>query len=368
MVHLKAAGGSPISTSAYESGVKYFDDLLNCGDVYWDEYFSELNSIREKVAMSLNSKPSEIAFLINTSSCMNTVASLLKDGGIIYPESEFPTSIHIFKRLGFKCEKIPHVNHKYPINVIKKSIKESTNYVIHSHIQYLTGFRQNLEELGTLCKNESILNIINATQSFGAFPLDVQRFNIDVLATSALKWACCGYGIGILFIKDNIVKENRLPFSSWLSVKPEMSMDNDNLNIIKETRSLDGMGGTPHFPALLALKGGLNLIEKIGGGKLQEGYKRISERILEIANEFLNQIIELKFEIITPLDSESRSGIITLEHQHAEQIYKDLLKNSIYVSLRNYPKSIKKTLLRFSFNYYNNLEDLDKSIKILKKY
>ena len=342
--------------------------MLNYGDIFWDEYFRELDSIREKIAIYFNSKPSEIAFLINTSSGMNTIARLLKKGGIIYPEGEFPSSIHIFKRLGFNCEKIYQVNYQYRINDIKNSIKANTKYLIHSHIQYLTGFKQDLEKLGALAKNERLVNIVNATQSFGAFPLDIQRYNIDILVASALKWACCGYGIGILFIKEKIIKENEIPFSSWLSVINGMSMNNDNLEIGKETKYIDGMGGTPHFSTLLTLKGGLDLIEKIGSGDLNKGLIRIRNRIIDLTSEFINYIRELDFKVITPLDLENRSGIITLEHNDAKEIYQELIKNKIYISLRNYPTSSKKTLLRFSFNYYNNFEDIEKSISILKKF
>jgi selenocysteine lyase/cysteine desulfurase len=345
IINLKAAGGSPISRSAYNSGIKYFNDMLSYGDIFWDDYFKELNSIREKLAKYLNSKPSEIAFLINSSSGMNTIARLLKSGGIIYPEGEFPTSIHIFKRLGFNCEKIRHMNNRYNINNIKNTIHHNIKYLIHSHIQYLTGFKQNLEKLGVLCRNKGIMNIINATQSFGAFPLDTQHFNIDVLVASALKWACCGYGIGILFIKEEILMDNEIPFSSWLSVSHAMSMNNDNMQVGKETKFLDGMGGTPHFPALLTLAGGLSLIEKIGSGDLQTGIKRINNRIIELTTEFISTIETLEFKIITPLEIENRSGIITLEHKNAKEIYK-----------------------RFSFNYYNNFEDIEKSISILNKF
>jgi selenocysteine lyase/cysteine desulfurase len=368
IINLKAAGGSPISKSAYETGIKYFNDMLNYGDIFWDDYFKELSSIREKVAKYFNSKPSEIAFLINTSSGMNTIARILKKGGLIYPEGEFPTSIHIFKRLGFKYEKIQQKNNIYKIIDIKNSIKENTKYLVHSHIQYLTGFKQDLVKLGSLCRDESLTNIVNATQSFGAFPLDTQSSNIDILVASALKWACCGYGIGILFVKEKIIKESEIPFSSWLSVSNAMSMNNDNLEIIRETKILDGMGGTPHFPVLLTLKGGLNLVEKIGNGDLNTGLERISYRIIELTTEFINNIKELDFKVITPLEIENRSGIITLEHQHAKEIYKELLKNKIYISLRNYPTLPKKPLLRFSFNYYNSFEDISKSIEILKKF
>lgn len=367
IISLKAAGGSPMSRSAYNAGLRYFDEMLNDGDIFWDDYFKDLNDIRENVAYSINAKPSEIAFLINTSSCMNVVARLIKKGEILYPEGEFPSSIHIFKRLGFKSKKIEHSKHEYLIEDIQKGITESVNCIIHSHIQYLTGFRQDLEKLGDLCEKNNLINIINATQSFGAFPIDVKRLKIDILVTSALKWACCGYGIGILFINEKIIEKNSLPFSSWLSVKDSFSMDNDNLNIVNETRTMDCLGGTPHFPALLTLKGGLNLIKEIGLGDLKMGINKINKRIIQLTSEFLEKIRELNYKVITPLDLTNRSGIITLEHEDAKKVYEELLKNKIYISLRNYPKSLDKTLLRFSFNYYNNSDDIEKSISILKK-
>lgn len=366
VISLKSAGGSPLSRSAYNSGLKYLDDMLNYGDIFWDDFFIELNTIREKIAQYFNAKPTEIAFFINTSSCMNTIARLIKPGEIIYPEGEFPSSIHIFKRLGFKNTRIKHINHQYPIEHITNQITSNTNYIIHSHVQYSTGYKQDLEKLGDLCKKNNIINIINATQSFGAFPIDVDKCNIDILVTSALKWACCGYGIGILFIKEKIINEIDLPFSSWLSVKDAFSMDNENINIKQETSAMDCLGGTPHFPALFTLKGGLNLIEEIGSGDLQEGLRRISKRILWLTSEFLNEIKKLNYKIVTPIELEYRSGIITLEHNRAEDIFKELLKNNIHISLRNNPKSLEKTFLRFSFNYYNNFEDISKSISILK--
>jgi len=367
-ISLKSAGGSPLSRSAYNSGLKYLNDMLTYGDIFWDNLFIELNSIREKVAQYFNAKSTEIAFFINTSSCMNTIARLVKLGEILYPEEEFPSSIHIFKRLGFKNSKIRHINHRYPIKHIENQISSKTNYIIHSHVQYSTGYKQDLEKLGDLCKKNSIINIINATQSFGAFPIDVDKYNIDILVTSALKWACSGYGIGILYIKKKIISDIDLPFSSWLSVKNASSMDNENINVKKETSAMDCLGGTPNFPALLTLKGGLNLIEEIGSGDLQKGIKSISERIFWLTSEFLNEIKKLNFKIITPMELQHRSGIITLEHNKAEAIFNELLKNNIYISLRNNPESLEKTFLRFSFNYYNNFEDISKTISILKLF
>ncbi len=367
-IHLKAAGGSPMCKAAYQEGVKYFQEMHEHGDLFWDKYFIDLEKTRRMVAEYLNSKPDEIAFLINTSSCMNAIARLLKKEKIIYPEGEFPSSIHIFKYLGFKCEKIKvQPNNSYDLQKIQNQIKLDTKYIIHSHVQYLTGFKQDLVELGELSKRNNLINIINATQSFGAFPLNVKLQNIDILVASALKWACCGYGIGILYINNQHIINEELPFSSWLSVKDAYLMNNENLNIIKKTKSMDGLGGTPNFPALLTLKGGLTLIKEIGNGSINVGVDKIKERITSLTSEFIANIQELEFEIITPLNIKNRSGIVTIKNDRAERIFNELLSNKVYISLRNYPDSNDKNLLRFGFNYYNNFDDINKVIHILKE-
>ncbi len=367
-VHLKAAGGSPMCKSAYQEGVKYFNNIHKFGDKFWDDYFIKMDEARKLVAEYINSNRHEIAFLTNSSSGMNAIAHLINKGDILYPEGEFPTSVHIFKSLGFNCKKIPsQTNNSYQVEEFQRQIDMNTKYLIHSHVQYLMGFRQDLNDLGKICQKFGLINIINATQSFGACPLNVKKQNIDMLVASGLKWACGGYGIGILYIKDKLLSNNNLPFSSWLSVNNAFSMDNDNLNIIRKTSSMDGFGGTPNFPTIFALKGCLTLIKEIGKGSIRNGIIEIFKRIISLTTEFIEQIQGLDLNIITPLDLNHRSGIITIESVKAERIFNELLKNKIYISLRNYPKLAKKTLLRFSFNYYNNSEDIEKTITILKR-
>ncbi len=367
-IYLKAAGGSPMSKAAYESAIKYFNDMHLVGDNFWDEQFITLNQSRGIIAEYINCKPDEIAFLINTSSGMNVISRLIEKGQALYPEGEFPSSIHIFKAQGFDCKKVPSQdNYTYELSDFKNNLTKDSKYLIHSHIQYLTGFKQDLKELGTFCEQNELVNIGNTTQSFGAFPIDVKSGKIDMMVASGLKWLCCGYGIGILYVKDKIISENRLPFSSWLSVKDAFSMNNENLNLIQKTSSMDGLGGTPNFPALSALNGGLNLIKEIGNGNIQTTVQEISKRIITLTSEFIEKASELNLKIITPTDLKYRSGIITIESHQAEKIYNKLIADNIFISLRNYPQLTNKTLLRFAFNYYNNFEDIEKTISILKQ-
>jgi selenocysteine lyase/cysteine desulfurase len=367
LTYIMAGSASPLSEAAYKNGIDYFKDMLYFGDIHFDSFCEKIEEMREIIAEYINAKAEEIAFLPNTSSGMNIIARFLKEGEILYPSIEFPASIHIFKRLGFPNKKIVDQNNCYVIKDFKSSLSDKTKYIIHSHVQSLTGFRQNLVELGEFCEKNKLTNIINATQSFCSSEIDVKKQNIDILVSNALKWGACGYGAGFLFIDSKLLRNKEIPFSSWLSVENPFSLNNENFEVINKTKYMDTFGGCPNFAALLSLKGNLDLIKtQIGNGNIKTGIKRIQERIIHLTDIFIEEIKPFNLKIITPLNPEFRSGIITIQHDKAEEIYNLFIKNNIYVTLKRYPNLEKDTLLRFAFNYYNNEDDIKKVIKILK--
>lgn len=218
LTYIMAGSASLLCMEAYRKGISYFEDMLNYGDIHYDNFCEEIEKTRANIAEYINCKPEEVAFMTNTSSGMNIIARFLEKGEFLYPSIEFPASIHIFKRLKFPNKRIEDLNHRYLIDHFKQYISDKTKYIIHSHVQSLTGFRQNLEKLGIFCKETNLLNIINATQSFCSFDIDINKHNIDILVANPLKWGACGYGIGILYVKSDFLTEREIPFSSWLSV------------------------------------------------------------------------------------------------------------------------------------------------------
>lgn len=365
--YIMAASASPMNKKAYEEGLNYLNCMLKYGDIHYEQFEKACDQNRETLANYINCSPEEIAFIPNVSAGMNIVARMLEKAEFIYPSVEFPASIHIFKRLGFPNRKINPIKNKYPIENIRSAASIDTKILIHSHVQSLTGFRQDLEMLGNFCKESSIFSVINTTQSFGTFNIDVKRYKMDIMVCNALKWVGCGYGAGVLYVNKDIFKDREIPFSGWLSVRDPFLMDNENIKIINETRYMDVFGGCPNYGALLALKGSFDFIkEQIGNGNIKNGIKKIQERILRLTQILIEKIQDFDITIISPLELEFRSGIITIEHPRAEKIYDSLIKNNIYVSLKKYSSSTINTLLRFSLNYYNNEQDIEKVIEVFK--
>jgi selenocysteine lyase/cysteine desulfurase len=342
--------------------------MLHYGDIFWIENLENVERVRSKVAKYLNSRREEVGFLINSSSCMKVVLHYLDHGEVLYPEQEFPTSIHDIKRANIKLNPIIPLNNRYPITEIRKAISDNTSSFITSHIQYLTGYRQNLEDTGNICKSNNITHIVNATQSFGAFPIDVAKCEIDLLVASGLKWACAGYGIGILYIKKELVNGREMPnLTGWLSVEDPYKMDPLNIKVKKNARALDALGGAPHFPQIFALGGALSLLERIGDEDLKEGVRRVSSRIIDLTKYLDEQMSRFNFNIVTPMEREYRSGIFTIKTSNAQKITQKLEEKKIFVSCRRDPKTGEKVYIRISLNFYNNTRDIDALIEELGK-
>ncbi len=359
-VQLRAAGGSPMSRSAYNAALGYYAQMLNLGDLFWENYRTEVEKIRREVARLIGGRPDEIAFFLNTSSCMAVAASLLKHGTVVYPAHEFPASIHAIRKCGFEVRAVQPHNKRFLVADIEKELSGDVSAFVESHVQFLTGYRQDIEETGNLCANKGVTHVVNATQSLGAFQIDVNKQNIDVLASSGLKWLCAGYGVGILYVSTGLIEKQGLPrFTGWLSVTDSFRMDNRNTQVTKFARSMDSFGGSPNFPGIFALGGSLSLIRRIGDGDLGSGIAKISDRICELSGYAFDILRDLRLNIVTPIEKDHRSGIVTIDLSNAKEVDRKLEDRGILVSCRYNPETGKQSFLRIAVNFYNNFDDLD---------
>ena len=73
-VYLNPAGGSPVSLSAANEGKRFYDEMLEFGDIYWDKWLERTENVRSQLAAFIGADREEIGFTTNTSHGMNLVA------------------------------------------------------------------------------------------------------------------------------------------------------------------------------------------------------------------------------------------------------------------------------------------------------
>ncbi len=87
---------------------------------------------------------------------------------------------------------------------IKKAIKKNTKMVIVNHGSNVLGTTQPVEDIGRICRGNDIYFVVDASQTAGAVPIDVQKMNIDLLAFTGHKSLLGPTGIGGSYIGENV--------------------------------------------------------------------------------------------------------------------------------------------------------------------
>jgi cysteine desulfurase / selenocysteine lyase len=351
-VYLNCAGGAPMSIEAASEGKKFYDEMLEGGDTYWDEWLKRKEEVRLKLAGFINAMPEEVAFTMNTSHGMAQVAAMLEgEGDVLTMHDEFPSSTYPFLHKGFNLKFVLPEKGIYSLENIEKSITPETRILVSSFIQYNTGFKQDIEALGNLCKKYNLIYVVNATQGMGSFPIDTQKINADFMVFTCLKWTLAGYGIGGMYVNKKWHGKFQYPSAGWRSTENPGLMNNREMELKNDASATEV--GCAHFPNIFALGGAIDLLNSIGKGN-------ILDHILGLNRYLEKKLRETGIPILSVTEPEYRSGITNIKVNDPKTVVNILASKRIIVSARGEG-------LRISFHVFNNQDDIDKLILALKE-
>jgi len=349
---INAAGGAPIARPVAEAGARYYREALAHGDAYWDKWLKRMEDTRCRLARFINAGKKEVAFTLNTSHGMSLVSGALKGkGAVLTMEDEFPSSTLAWLKAGFKVEFVKPENNIYTIKNIAAHLTKDIKILVTSYVQYRTGFRQDLEALGGLCKSRGIIFVVNATQALGAMPMDVKKANMDFMVFSCFKWTMAGYGAAGLYASKKRLAGLSFQEAGWRSVSAPEKMDNKALAMKKEASAVEA--GCMHFPCIFALGASLELLDGIG-------IKNIQNRIFGMNDYLVKGLRGMGAEIITPLEPRFRSGITVVKVKNPSAAVEKLAAMGIMTAARGEG-------IRISLHFYNNRRDIDRLVAALEK-
>lgn len=350
--YLNTAGGGAVSDVVAAAGKQYFDDFHQDGDTHWPDWRARTEAIRALAAATLNATPREIAFVPTTSHGLNLLAQMLGGPGIgvLTVAREFPSVT------------LPWINQGSPVIFLEpaddgaidlggaaRAVTPVTRHLVISHVQYRTGYRHDLGALRALCDDNGLTLIVDATQSAGAFPLDVARHRVDALVTSAYKWLGAGYGVALLYLRDGLRATLAPPAVGWRSARVPYDMLYDRLDLTDDAAVHEL--GHPPIPGIVALGASLGLLREIG-------IERIAARIGSLTATLHERAGAAGLKIVSTADPAARSGITMIALDDAEAAHAELMRRRIFVSRYG-------DRLRISLHFYNDESDVDRLIDAL---
>lgn len=137
--------------------------------------------------------PRQVAFTLNSTEALNTAILGLFDPGdhIISTVMEHNSVLRPLYRLEEKGCQVSFVpcdeKGRLRTDLLESFLKENTKALVCTHASNLTGNANDLMYLGRFCKDHGLLFVVDASQTAGVLPIDMQAMNIDVVCFTGHK-------------------------------------------------------------------------------------------------------------------------------------------------------------------------------------
>jgi cysteine desulfurase/selenocysteine lyase len=348
--YLNSAAAGPLSRATMAAGTEYYQQMMNDGDVHWDEWLEKREDVRRKVAAMINAEPDEIALTTNTSSGMNVIIDAMETHGeVISCDLEFPVSTLPWMNRRIPVHLVKSIDDAVNLDDVREAMNVRTGIICMSHVQYSTGFRTNLDELGSAKGGHAL--VVNAAQSAGAFEIDVKRMKIDALSATGHKWMLSGYGSGFVYLSRELQERSKPHAIGWLSVDDPYSDRNNEIHLRHDTAARAELG-CPHFAGMFALGASVDLITKLG-------ITNIEARAHELNRLLTNRLTEAGWQVLSPLANEGmRSAETLVAAEDPAGLVAQLAEEKIIVTKK--PQGI-----RVATHFFNNESDIERLIEVL---
>ena len=311
--------------------------------------------VRRNAARLVNAaERQEIEPITTTSAALNAIAQAIQweaGDNVVFCEIEFPSNAYPWMSLerdGVEIRMAPAVEGGLSLEGLAPLVDERTRVVAASAIQFFTGHRTNLAAIGALCRERDILFVVDAIQAVGHMPIDVQKMNIDVLATGGQKSLLAAPGTGFLYVRDAVA--GRLAprlIGSNACCGYEEWLDYDLTPLPGAARFAMG---TPNVVGRAALEASLDLL-------LELGVENVDRHVTAVAAEAIAMLRRLGYETITP---PGHGPIVTfkpgLTVEEADALVETLRQRGITVSRRN--DAAGAPHIRLSLHAYNTSAEL----------
>jgi cysteine desulfurase/selenocysteine lyase len=314
---------------------------------------------RERLARLLHAQPDDIVWTSNTTHGLNMVAQGIDwrpGDNCVVPAGEFPSLAYAWGHLrarGVDVRLVPWDGAGPSVAALLEAMDARTRAVCCSAVAWDTGYRMDLEDLGTHCAARGVLLVVDAIQAVGAHDLDVQATRIAALATHGYKWLMAGFGVGALYVAPAALDRIRPTFIGAQSVLSPSDPGKDPFPWQPNAQRY--AAGGVNTLGLTALASSLGLIEELGIATIAAHGRRLAS----LAATGLRQ--KSRLHVISDPRPEHCSTLVVFtcgSPAHDAQLVQDLAAQGIMVALR--PRGV-----RIAPHFYNTEADIARLLEAL---
>lgn len=231
------------------------------------------------------------------------------------------------------------------------AIDEETFLVTMSHILFKSAYIQDAKSIIEKAHSVGAYVMLDAYQSVGIYPVDVQELQVDFLAAGVLKWLCGGPGGCFLYVNPEVRNQLTPRFTGWFAHQRPFDFDAENMEYREDAYRF--LNGTPPIPAMYAATEGVGIIQSAGIEAIRDKSLRQTDMLIDRADAY-------GFTINSPRQRECRGGTVTLDVPNGYEVVRELIERNIVVDYR------KGAGIRIAPHFYNTDEELIAAVDTIK--
>lgn len=353
LIYLNHAAVAPLPRRAAVAMQELAQDALDFGSLHYDRWLDTYEGVRVAAARLIGADRSEIALVKNTSEGISMVAQGLSwhpGDRIVAFREEFPSNYYPWLRLESHRCTVDWLSVNDPLEKIEMACTGAKLLAI-SFVQYLSGFRANLNAIGEICRRRHCFFFVDAIQGLGAFPLDVETAYIDALASDGHKWLLGTEGCGILYVRksrqDSIFPEE----FGWTNVAGYNDYASRDMALRQDAGRYEC--GTLNTIGCYGLRASLELLLEVGVDQASATIERLADRL---AIGAMNK----GYQLLGDRTPENAAGIIAIQKPglDSRKVVHDLKQAGIIAAPR-------QGWIRLSPHFYISPEEIDQVIDAL---
>ncbi len=347
-------GAMPLGV--YDSLKDYADIWATRGVRAWEEAWWMLAlEVGDEIGVLMNAPQGTVSTHQNVTTCEAVVASCFdfqgKRNKVVYTDLNFPSVMYFWEAQRKRGARVHMVKTDDGVHVpterLLDAIDEETLLVPISHVIFRSSFIQDVPAIVEKAHKVGALVVLDAFQSLGTVPVDVQKLDVDFATGGVLKWLCGGAGVGYLYVRPELGSKLEPTFTGWFAHQNPFAFEVGPIRYGEPP--LRFMNGTTHLPALYAARPGLKIIREVGVEKIREKSQQQTARLIALAES-------RGWRVNTPRDPRQRGGTVSIDMPNSQEVCAELLKRDVLVDFR------PKAGVRMSPHFYNTDRELETAI------
>jgi cysteine desulfurase/selenocysteine lyase len=267
-----------------------------------------LDRAQTALAALVGGPPEQIAFLTNAADATSVLANGLswRDGDeVVVVAGEFASFVYPWKALarqGVRLRVVPKRGVATDLDALAAAMSERTRVIAISHVEYLSGYRNDLAAIAALAKRRGALFVVDASQSLGVLPVEATAHGIDAVIAVGYKWLMAPHGIGVLWVSPEATERFWPTVPGRYSVRGGWQTDDYPLDWFPDARRFQG--GALNWIGVCALAESASLLAEIG-------LHTIGAAAIGIVDAVIERLARFPIEITSDLAPPHRSSVLT---------------------------------------------------------